>query len=183
MSKIFNKVVMSETAPSVNDLWLNKGKISYFSNGWNTLIDTEGDKNYDIGKGLHLSGNNTLEVKVSPHSFHSDFFWLPEEHPTAHYPIVPKLRIDNVNGIEITTTTYLYDHRYTSNNGYELSDPLPNSRALVTERALKAQLDKVRKEVVPGIALYLADGSKVSVGTVPEDGYYYSSVMGIFEEV
>lgn len=181
MSKIFNKVVMSETAPSVNDLWLNKSKISYFSNGWNTLVDLEGDKNYDVGKGLILNGNE-LNVCIRP-NFGSvqEYYSFVGEGYGINTPL--KLMLE-FNGVTLVPKgeVLLYDI-WTNSSNSVLGAPTDTSRALVTERALKAQLDKVREEVVPGITLYLADGSKVSVGTVPEDDYYYSSVMGIFEEV
>lgn len=181
MSKIFNKVVMSETAPSVNDLWLNKGKISYFSNGWNTLVDLEGDKNYDVGKGLILNGNE-LNVCIRPNfGFVQEHYSFVGEGYDINTPLKLMLKFSGVTLVP-RVEVLLYDI-WTNSPDPVLVAPAKTSRALVTERALKAQLDTVRREVVPGITLYLADDSKVSVGTVPEDDYYYSSVMGIFEEV
>lgn len=181
MSKIFNKVVMSETAPSVNDLWLNKGKISYFSNGWNTLVDLEGDKNYDVGEGLILNGNE-LNVCIRPN------FGFVQEHNSfvgEGYDISTPLKLMlEFDGVALVPRgeVLLYDI-WTNSPDPVLRAPAKISRALVTERALKAQLDKVRKEVVPEIGFYFADGSYFSVGTVPKDDNYYSSVMGIFEEI
>lgn len=181
MSKIFNKVVMSETAPSVNDLWLNKGKISYFSNGWNTLVDLEGDKNYDVGKGLILNGNE-LNVCIG-HDFGSvqEHYSFVGEGYDISTPLKLMLKFSDV-GLVPRGEILLYDI-WTNSPDPILVAPAKTSRALVTERALKAQLDKVRKEVVPGLNLHFADGSGVSIGAAPEYDYHFSSVMGIFEEI
>lgn len=180
MSKIFNKVVMSETAPSVNDLWLNKGKISYFSNGWNTLVDLEGDKNYDVGKGLILNGNE-LNVCIRPN------FGSVQEHNSFvgwDYDINTPLKLMlEFNGVTLVPKgeVVLYDI-WTGGPNPVLRGPARTSRALVTERALKEQLDGIRDAVVPGLNLHFADGSGISIGAAPYD-YHSTSVMGIFEEI
>lgn len=180
MSKIFNKVVMSETAPSVNDLWLNKGKISYFSNGWNTLVDLEGDKNYDVGKGLILNGNE-LNVCIRP-NFGSvqEHYSFVGEGRDINTPLNLMLKFSGVDLVP-RGEILLYDI-WTNSPDPVLRAPAKTSRALVTERALKAQLDKVRKEVVPGLNLSFADGSRSLVGVTPYN-YHSTSVMGIFEEI